>query len=91
MAGSAPPWLGLVALLVIAPIGAAVLIGALLLFGANPHWVFLPGHAVKSAFQSFGVRVPNAVGVLSTVAVWWAILVAVWFAVRRLWSTAPRA
>lgn len=85
MAGNTRPWLGLVALLVVAPVGAAVLIGALLLFGADPHWVFLPGHAVKSAFQAFGFRVPNAVGVLSTVVVWWAIVVAIWLVSRRSW------
>ncbi len=76
--------LALIALLLVAPVGAAVLIAALLLFGVNAHWVFLPGHFVKSSLGSFGFRVPNAVGVLTTVVVWWAILVAVWVTVRRL-------
>lgn len=53
-------------LLVLAPIGAAVLIGALLLFGAPPRLVFLPGHFVKSWLHA-----PNAVGVLVTVFFWW--------------------
>jgi hypothetical protein len=77
--------IGAVALFVVAPIGAAVLIGALLLFGVEPRLVFLPGHFVRARLAGFGVHAPNAVGVLTTVAVWWAILVAVWLIVRRLW------
>lgn len=59
-------------LLVLAPIGAAVLVGALLLFGASPQLVFLPGHLVKSWFHA-----PNAVGVLTTVFCWWVPIAAV--------------
>jgi hypothetical protein len=76
--------LGLVALLVVAPVGAAVVIAALLLFGVTPHWVFLPGFFVKSTLAALGLHVPNAVAVLTTVAVWWAIIVLVWLTVRRL-------
>jgi hypothetical protein len=47
--------------------------------------VFLPGFAVKSSLESFGFHVPNPVGVLSTVVLWWAIIVSVWLALRRLW------
>jgi hypothetical protein len=77
--------LTLIALFVIAPIGAAVVISVLLLFGVTPHLVFLPGFVVRSKLAALGVHAPNAVGVLVTVAVWWAIIVIVWVAVRRLW------
>jgi hypothetical protein len=63
-------------LVVLAPLGAAVVIGVLLLFGADPHLVFLPGHLVKSGLASLGFRAPNAVGVLSTVFVWWVLIAA---------------
>jgi hypothetical protein len=76
--------LGLVALLVVAPVGAAVVIAALLLFGVTPHWVFLPGFFVKARLEALGLHVPNPVAVLTTVAVWWAIIVSVWLALRRL-------
>jgi len=61
--------LALVALLLVAPTLAAVLIGALLLFGVDPHLVFLPGHVVKSGLETFGVHASNRVGVLSTLIV----------------------
>ena len=35
--------LGMVALLLVAPVGAAVIVGALLLFGVTPRVLFLPG------------------------------------------------
>jgi hypothetical protein len=56
-------------LVVLAPIGAAVVVGALLLFGVDPHTVFLPGHIIKSWLHA-----PNAVGVLTTVFLWWAVI-----------------
>ncbi|HEV7484761.1 MAG TPA: hypothetical protein VGQ65_03695 [Thermoanaerobaculia bacterium] len=74
-----------IALLVVAPIGAAVLVSVLLLFGVTPHLVFLPGFAVRSKLAALGFHAPNAVGVLVTVVVWWLIIVVVWLAVRRLW------
>jgi hypothetical protein len=77
--------LGLVALLVLAPLLAAVLIAMLLLVGVEPHSVFLPGHFVKARFEAVGVHAPNAVGVLTTVAVWWAIIVSAWLVLRLLW------
>ena len=77
--------LSAVALLIVAPIGAAVLISALLLLGVQPHWVFLPGFVVKSRLEAFGFHVANRVAVLSTVVFWWAIIVSIWLAVRRLW------
>jgi hypothetical protein len=83
MAARSSRVLTLVALFVVAPIGAAVVISVLLLFGVNPHLVFLPGFAVRSKLAALGVHAPNAVGVLVTVAVWWSIIVIVWLAVRR--------
>ena len=77
-----------IALLVIAPIGAAVVISVLLLFGVTPHLVFLPGFAVRSKLADLGVHAPNAVGVLVTLVTWWAIIVIVWLAVRRFWRKA---
>ncbi|MGA8808596.1 MAG: hypothetical protein WB973_12025 [Thermoanaerobaculia bacterium] len=76
-----------IALLVIAPVAAAVLISILLLFGVTPHLVFLPGFAVRSELAALGVHAPNAVGVLVTFVAWWAIVVIVWVGVRRMWRT----
>jgi hypothetical protein len=76
--------LGLIAVLVVAPIGAAVIISALLLFGVEPHTVFLPGWFVQSRLRALGFRAPNPVAVMSTAVFWWAIIVGVWLAVRRL-------
>lgn len=70
-------------LLVLAPIGAAVLIAVLLLFGVQPRLVFLPGHALKSVLLSMGVTAPNAVGVLFTVFVWWMVIAAIGLAWER--------
>jgi hypothetical protein len=61
-------------LLVLAPIGAVVLIAALLLFGVHPPAVFFIGFAVKAALAGIGIHAPNAVGVLSTVFFWWAVI-----------------
>jgi hypothetical protein len=80
--------LTIVALFVVAPIGTAVLISALLLFGVTPHVVFLPGFAARAKLASLGVHAPNPVGVLVTLFVWWAIIVIVWMMVRRLWTRA---
>jgi hypothetical protein len=76
--------LGLVALLVVAPIAAVVIIATLLLLGVSPHLVFLPGLFVKSRLEGFGFHVPHAVGVLTTVFIWWAIVVSLWLGLRRL-------
>jgi hypothetical protein len=62
---------------------AAVWIAILLLIGVEPHLVFLPGHALKSAFAAFGIPVHNRVGVLATVFFWWLVLIAVAWLVRR--------
>jgi hypothetical protein len=74
-----------IALLLLAPILAAVIIATLLLFGVKPQLVFLPGHVVLSRLAAFGFRAPNAVGVLSTEFFWWVIVIVVWLGVRRLW------
>ena len=79
-----PAVLRVVALLVVAPIGAAVVIAALLLFGVNPHLVFLPGFFVKARLEALGVHAPNAIGVFTTLVVWWVIIVAVWLTLRRV-------
>lgn len=64
----------LVFLLVLAPLGAVVIAAALLLFGLKPHTVFLAGHAFKSVLSTYGFRSPNAVGVIATVLLWWAVI-----------------
>lgn len=60
--------------LVLAPIGAVVAVCAMLLFGVKPHSVFAVGFAIRSLF---GAHAPNAIGVVSTVGVWWAAIVIV--------------
>jgi hypothetical protein len=76
--------LRLAALLLLAAILAAVILITLLLLGADPHLVFLPGHFVKARLEALGLHVPNRVGVLTTFAVWWFIVVVVWAGIRRL-------
>ena len=61
-------------LVVLAPIGAAVIVAALLLLGVKPHTVFLPGFIVRSWIEALGLHAPNAVGVLSTVFLWWVVI-----------------
>jgi hypothetical protein len=67
-------------LFVLAPIGAAVFVGTLLLLGVKAHYVFALGFAVKSFLHA-----PNAVGVIVTVGFWWAIFAALglWWERRR--------
>lgn len=76
--------LGLVALLLFAPVLAGVLLVTLLVLGVDPHLVFLPGHFVKGRLEASGFHVPNPVGVLTTFAVWWLMVVVVWLGLRRL-------
>ena len=71
-------------LVVLAPIGAAVTVGTLLLLGVDPHSVFLFGHLVKSWLEALGFHAPNSVGVLSTVFLWWAMIAAVGLTWERL-------
>jgi hypothetical protein len=84
MAANDRPVLGILALLVLAPGLAAVMISALLLFGVAPHVVFSFGFFVKSRLMDLGLHVPNAVGVFSTLVLFWAIIVLVWLALRKL-------
>ena len=70
-------------LLVLAPIGAAVVVAALLLFGAKPALVFFAGHAVRNGLRAAGVETPNAVGVICTVMFYWAIIAAIGLAWER--------
>jgi len=84
MVARSPAVLTVLALFVVAPIGAAVVISALLLFGVTPHLVFLPGFFVRAKMEALGFHAPNAVGVLTTVVFWWVIIVLVWLAARRV-------
>ena len=77
-----PVFLGIF-VVVVAPIGAAVLVAVLLLFGVEPRWVFAPGLAVKSLLERSGFHPANRVAVASTVAFWWAIFVAAGLAWER--------
>ncbi len=70
-------------IVILAPIGAAVVVAALLLFGVRPSLVFAPGWAVKSFLETRGIHAPNAVGVASTVAVWWLVIAALGLAWER--------
>jgi hypothetical protein len=83
MADESPVVLRWVALLVVAPIAAAVVISALLLFGVEPHLVFLPGHFVNARIESLGLPVAKPVGVLVTEFFWWVIVVSIWLVLRR--------
>ena len=76
----------LVFVLVLAPVAAAVAVGALVLFGVPSHFVFYAGFLVKSWLKVLGLPAPNAAGVLATVFVWWIVIVAiglVWERTRR--------
>lgn len=60
---------------VLAPIGAVVLISALLLFGVKPQRVFAFGFAVRSLLTGIGLPSPKAAGVLGTGFLFWAAIV----------------
>ncbi len=77
MVTRAHPAFFVIFVVLVAPVGAAVLVAALLLFGVQPHLVFAPGWAVKSFLQACGVHAPNAVGVAATVVLWWLVFVTV--------------
>jgi len=76
--------LTLIAVFVVAPIGAAVIISALLLVGVRPQVVFTPGFFVMARLETLGFAVANPVGVVSTVVFWWALILLTWVAVRRI-------
>ena len=79
MSSRAHPAFAIIFALVVAPIGAAVVVAALLLFGVEPRLVFAVGHATKSFLHARGVHAPNAVGVVVTVAAWWFLIIALGF------------
>ncbi|HSP16680.1 MAG TPA: hypothetical protein VLV78_18180 [Thermoanaerobaculia bacterium] len=81
--GRAHPAFFVIFLAILAPLGAVVVVSALLLFGVQPHLVFAPGWAVKSLLEVCGVRAPNAVGVACTVGLWWLLIVAIGLAWER--------
>lgn len=70
-------------LFVLAPIGAVVLITALLLLGVAPQVVFAPGNAIKSLLQACGLHPANRVAVAGTGFVFWAVLAAAGLAWER--------
>jgi len=76
--------LTLAALFVLAPALAVVFISALLLFGVDPHLVFLPGHAARSMLEAAGFHPHNRVGVIVTFLCVWGIVVLAWLALRRI-------
>src|SRR5436190_23636981 len=79
---SHPVYLGIF-LVVLAPIGAAVLVTALLLFGVEPSAVFAPGRAVKSLLEACGFHPANRVAVASAVGFYWMVFAAVGLAWER--------
>ena len=64
-------------LLILAPIGAVVVISALLLFGVTPSVVFAPGNVIKSFLEICGLHVANRIAVAGTGAFFWAVIVAI--------------
>ena len=60
-------------LVVLAPIGAVVIVSALLLFGVHPQVVFAPGRGIKSLLEDFGFHPAKSVAVASTVFLWWLL------------------
>ena len=76
-------------LVVLAPVGAAVLVTTALLLGVEPRLVFAPGRAIKSLIELCGFHVANRVAVAGTVICWWAIFAALGLAwERRRWRRA---
>jgi hypothetical protein len=59
---------------VLAPVGAVVIVSALLLFGVKPHTVFAPGWAVLALLHRAGIHAPNGVGVAGTVILYWIVI-----------------
>jgi hypothetical protein len=88
MAARAHPLFLWIFLLVLAPVGAAVVVTVLLLWGVEPRLVFAPGRAVQSLFELCGLHPANRVAVASTVGVFWAAIAAVGLAWERRRSAA---
>ncbi len=87
LARSHPAFLAIF-VLVLAPVGAFVVITTMLAIGVRPQTVFAPGWAVLAMFKALGFHAPNAVGVISTVAFWWAVFVIIGLAWERRSSRA---
>jgi hypothetical protein len=83
MRGDPHPAYRWIFVLVVAPIGAVVVISALLLFGVKPPTVFAPGRAVQALLAMCGLHPANRVAVASTAIAWWAVIVAVGLAITR--------
>lgn len=76
MSARAHPAFLAIFLLILAPIGAVVVIAALLLFHVPPQMVFAPGRAVQWMLEAFGFHPANRVAVASTGAIVWAMIAA---------------
>jgi hypothetical protein len=63
-------------LLVVAPLGAVVVISALLLFGVSPHFVFAPGRMLTALLEMCGLHVAVRVAVAGTAVFYWMLIVA---------------
>jgi hypothetical protein len=70
-----------VAFVMLTGVLAVTIIATMLLLGVNPHRVFLPGFLVRSWCERLGFHVPNRVGVLSTVVLYWGAIIAIRFIV----------
>ena len=60
MVSRARPAFFAIFVVLVAPVGAAVIVAALLLFGVPPRLVFAPGWAVKGFLEARGAHPPNA-------------------------------
>jgi len=63
---------------------SVVIITVLLLFGVAPRAVVMPGFLIKSWGEGLGMHLPNRVGVVSTVVLLWAAIIAIRFAIARI-------
>ncbi|MEO8382182.1 MAG: hypothetical protein ABI779_21150 [Acidobacteriota bacterium] len=90
MMSRAHPAFFVVFVVVVAPLGAVVVVTALLLFGVQPRLVFAPGWALMSLLEACGVHAPHAVGVASTVGLCWLIIVAAGVAWERRKRQSPK-
>ena len=61
---------------VLAPLGAVVVLSALLLFHVPPQLVFAPGRGVRWVLEACGFHPANRVAVASTGAFVWAVIAA---------------
>jgi hypothetical protein len=64
-------------LFVVAPIGAVVLMSALLLFGVSPHFVFAPGRMLMALLEMCGLHVAVRVAVAGTAVFYWMVIAVV--------------